>query len=179
MKQLLDFIPLIVFFAVYKFYDIYAATGALIAATALQIVLTWVLYRKVEKMQLVTFAIVTVFGSLTMVLHNDVFIKWKVTVVYGLFSVALLVSQWMTHTPIIQRMFGKEITLPAVIWKRLNIAWALFFAACGLLNVYVAFYLPLSVWVNFKVFGLLLMTLIFTVLSGLYIYRHTKDQPQS
>ncbi|MGL5798486.1 MAG: septation protein IspZ, partial [Plesiomonas sp.] len=72
MKQLLDFIPLIVFFAVYKFYDIYAATGALIAATALQIVLTWVLYRKVEKMQLVTFAIVTVFGSLTMVLHNDV-----------------------------------------------------------------------------------------------------------
>ncbi|MGL5790561.1 septation protein A [Plesiomonas shigelloides] len=179
MKQLLDFIPLIVFFAVYKLYDIYAATGALIVATAVQIILTWFLLRKVEKMQLITFGLVTVFGGLTMVLHDPVFIKWKVTAVYALFAVALLISQWMTKTTLVQRMFGKEITLPDTIWKKLNLAWALFFTTCGLVNIYVAFYLPLSVWVNFKVFGLLLLTLAFTLLSGVYIYRHIPQTEQS
>ncbi|HAD40073.1 MAG TPA: hypothetical protein DCF88_08095, partial [Plesiomonas shigelloides] len=69
--------------------------------------------------------------------------------------------------------------LPDAIWKKLNLAWALFFTTCGLVNIYVAFYLPLSVWVNFKVFGLLLLTLAFTLLSGVYIYRHIPQTEQS
>ena len=181
MKQFLDFLPLVVFFVVYKLYDIYAASGALIAATALALVFTWVKYRKVEKMTLITFAMVAVFGTLTLVFHDDLFIKWKVTVIYVLFALALLISQWVLRKPLIQRMLGKELTLPDSVWNRLNSAWALFFLVCGLANIYVAFWLPQSVWVNFKVFGLTALTLVFTLLSGLYIYRHMSDeqkQPQ-
>ncbi|PHY82705.1 septation protein A [Serratia marcescens] len=172
MKQFLDFLPLIVFFAFYKLYDIYVASGALIVATALALVFTWVKYRKVEKMTLITFLMVLVFGTLTLVFHNDLFIKWKVTVIYALFALALLISQWVLKKPLVQRMLGKELTLPDKVWCNLNLAWALFFLACGLANIYVAFWLPQSVWVNFKVFGLTVLTLVFTLLSGIYIYRH-------
>ena len=163
MKQFLDFLPLVVFFAFYKLYDIYAATTALIIATAVVLIYSWVRYRKVEKMALVT---------LTLFFHNDEFIKWKVTVIYALFAGALLISQWVMKKPLIQRMLGKELTLPQQVWSRLNIAWAVFFILCGLANIYIAFWLPQNIWVNFKVFGLTALTLIFTLLSGVYIYRH-------
>lgn len=139
MKQFLDFLPLIVFFAFYKLYDIYVASGALIVATALALVFTWVKYRKVEKMTLITFLMVLVFGTLTLVFHNDLFIKWKVTVIYALFALALLISQWVLKKPLVQRMLGKELTLPDKVWSNLNLAWAVFFLACGLANIYVAF----------------------------------------
>lgn len=176
MKQFLDFLPLIVFFAFYKLCDIYVASGALIVATALALVFTWVKYRKVEKMTLITFLMVLVFGTLTLVFHNDLFIKWKVTVIYALFALALLISQWVLKKPLVQRMLGKELTLPDKVWSNLNLAWAVFFLACGLANIYVAFWLPQSVWVNFKVFGLTVLTLVFTLLSGIYIYRHMPEE---
>lgn len=171
MKQLLDFLPLVVFFVFYKLYDIFVASGALIVATALALVASWVLYRKIEKMTLVTFVLVAFFGTLTLVFHNDEFIKWKVTVIYSLFALALLYSQFFMAQPLIQKMLGKELTLPASAWRRLNVAWALFFLACGLANIYIAFWLSQEFWVNFKVFGLTGLTLLFTVISGLYIYR--------
>ncbi|NUU66611.1 septation protein A [Enterobacteriaceae bacterium BIT-l23] len=172
MKQLLDFLPLIVFFAFYKLYDIFVATGALIIATALALIFTWYKYRKVEKMTLVTFVLVAVFGGLTLFFHSDEFIKWKVTAIYGLFAAALLIGQWVMKKNLIKTMLGKEITLPDSVWSRLNLAWALFFIICGLANIYVAFWLPQNVWVNFKVFGLTALTLVFTLLSGVYMYRH-------
>ena len=176
MKQFLDFLPLIVFFAFYKLYDIYVASGALIVATALALVFTWVKYRKVEKMTLITFLMVLVFGTLTLVFHNDLFIKWKVTIIYTLFALALLISQLVLKKPLVQRMLGKELTLPDKVWNNLNLAWAVFFLVCGLANIYVAFWLPQSVWVNFKVFGLTALTLVFTLLSGIYIYRHMPEE---
>ncbi|WP_410015236.1 septation protein A [Sodalis sp. C49] len=180
MKQFLDFLPLVVFFVFYKLYDIYIASGALIAASALVLIYTWIRYRKVEKVTLLTFIMVAIFGSLTMYYHNAEFIKWKVTVIYGLFAIALLVSQFMLGKPLIQRMLGKELTLPERVWNNLNIAWALFFLGCGAANIYIAFWLPQNVWVNFKVFGLTGLTLVFTLLSGVYVYRHmTEDQKNS
>lgn len=176
MKQFLDFLPLIVFFVFYKLFDIYAASGALIAATALALIFTWLKYRKIEKMTLITFVMVAIFGTLTLVFHNDLFIKWKVTAIYTLFAIALLVSQVILKKPLIQRMLGKELTLPDAVWGKLNIAWSLFFLLCGLANIYVAFWLPQSVWVNFKVFGLTALTLIFTLISGVYIYKHMPEE---
>ncbi|MDR7342609.1 intracellular septation protein [Pantoea alhagi] len=176
MKQLLDFLPLVVFFVFYKLYDIYVASGALIAATGLALVASWFLYRKLEKMALFTFALVTVFGTLTLVFHNDEFIKWKVTVIYTLFALALLFSQLFMEKPLIQSMLGKELVLPQHAWRKLNMAWALFFLACGLANIYVAFWLSQAFWVNFKVFGLTGLTLLFTLLSGVYIYRLMPQQ---
>ncbi|MEZ9185844.1 septation protein A [Vibrio splendidus] len=176
MKQILDFIPLIIFFALYKMYDIYTATGALIVASAVQIVLTYVIYKKVEKMQIITFLMVAVFGGMTIFLHDDNFIKWKVTIVYALFAIGLTVSHLIGKSAI-KGMLGKEITLPEAVWSKINWAWTLFFTLCAILNVYVAFSLPLDVWVNFKVFGLLIATFAFTLLTGVYIYKHLpKDQ---
>ncbi|MDA0154169.1 septation protein A [Vibrio sp. Makdt] len=176
MKQILDFIPLIIFFALYKMYDIYTATGALIVASALQIVLTYFIYKKIEKMQVITFLMVAVFGGMTIFLHDDNFIKWKVTIVYALFAIGLTTSHLMGKSAI-KGMLGKEITLPDAVWGKINWAWTFFFTLCASINVYVAFNLPLDVWVNFKVFGLLIATLLFTLLTGVYIYKHLpKDQ---
>ncbi|ERK18101.1 MAG: septation protein A [Pantoea sp.] len=178
MKQLLDFLPLVVFFVFYKLYDIFVASGALVVATGIALIASWVLYRKLEKMTIITFVLVAVFGTLTLVFHNDEFIKWKVTVIYSLFALALLYSQWFMQQPLIQSMLGKELQLPDTVWRRLNIAWAIFFLACGLANIYVAFWLSQEFWVNFKVFGLTGLTLLFTLLSGAYIWRHMPQQEE-
>ncbi|AIU66451.1 septation protein A [Vibrio coralliilyticus] len=179
MKQLIDFIPLIIFFVLYKMHDIYVATGALILATAIQIIVTYALYKKVEKMQLVTFLMVAFFGGLTIFLHDDNFIKWKVTIVYMVFAIGLAVSHAIGKSAI-KGMLGKEISLPDPVWAKVTWAWVVFFSICAGLNVYVAFELPLDVWVNFKVFGLLAATFGFTLLTGIYIYKHLpKDKPEA
>lgn len=175
MKQLLDFLPLIIFFAVYKFFDIYIASGALIAATALQLVVSYMLYKKIEKMHLITFIMVAVFGTLTLVLHDDSFIKWKVTIVYALFAIALGVSQMM-NKPILKSMLGKDLVVADNIWARVTWYWVSFFVVCGLVNIYVAFSLSQQTWVNFKVFGLTALTLINTVLTVVYLFKNMSEE---
>ncbi len=172
MKQLIEFIPLIIFFIVYKKVDIFYATGALMIATALAMLVTYLMYKKIEKSAKITAGVVMVVGALTIFFHDAVFIKWKVTIIYGIFALALLGSQWFTDKPLIQRMLGKELTLPPFVWTKLNIAWSLFFIVCALVNVYVAFWLSEDIWINFKVFGLTAATLLFTVLSVVYIYKY-------
>ncbi|GIU28148.1 septation protein A [Shewanella schlegeliana] len=175
MKQLLDFLPLIIFFAVYKFFDIYVASGALIAATALQLVISYMLYKKLEKMHLITFVMVTVFGSLTLILHDDSFIKWKVTIVYALFAIALGVSQIM-NKPLLKSMLGKELVVEDRVWARVTWYWVIFFVVCGLVNIYVAFSLSQETWVNFKVFGLTALTLVNTVLTVVYLFKNMSEE---
>ena len=175
MKQLLDFLPLVIFFAVYKLYDIYAATAVLIAATSIQLVITYLLYKHIEKMHLATFAMVTVFGSLTLFFHDDAFIKWKVSIVYALFATGLIVSQMMGK-PALKSMLGKEMKVDDRIWAQLTWYWVVFFTLCGLANIYIAFNLPLETWVNFKVFGLTALTLINTVITVIYLYRNMLDE---
>ena len=178
MKQLIDFIPLIVFFTLYKFYDIYVATGALIVATAIQVAVSYFWFKKVEKMQLITFVLVTVFGGMTIFLHDDNFIKWKVTIIYLIFAIGLTVSHLIGRSAI-KNMLSKELELPDSAWAKINWAWVAFFLACAIINIYIAFRLPLDVWVNFKVFGLLVATLVYTVLTGLYIYSQTPKNKNS
>src|SRR5690606_34090511 len=121
MKQFIEFIPLIVFFAVYKFYDIYTATGALVVVTGLQLIYSWVRYRKVEKMQLFTFLLVGFFGGLTVFFHDDAFIKWKVTVINILFALGLLISRYGFGKNLIKQMLGKELQAPDPVWDRVNL----------------------------------------------------------
>lgn len=177
MKQFAEFIPLIIFFVVYKTVDIYAATGALMAATCVQMLVQWVRHKTLEKMHLITLVLVLGFGGMTLFFHDDAFIKWKVTAVNGLFALGLLVSRYGFGKNLIQQMLGKELTLPDAVWDKANLAWAGFFAFCGALNVYVAFSLPEAWWVNFKVFGLLGLTLLFTLATVLYLYRQQPAQP--
>ena len=175
MKQLLDFLPLVIFFTVYKLYDIYTATGALIAASAIQLIVIYVIYKHIEKMHLITFAMVTVFGSLTLFFHNDAFIKWKVSIVYALFAIGLAVSQFIGKSAL-KSMLGKEMKVEDKIWAQVTWYWVSFFVLCGFANIYIAFNLPLETWVNFKVFDLTALTLINTVITVVYLYKHMQDE---
>ncbi len=175
MKQLIEFVPLIIFFVLYKMHDIYIATGALIVATVIQLLILWVLYKKVEKMQLITAALVVVFGAMTLFFQDDNFIKWKVTIVYVLFAAGLLITHLM-NKPLIKGMLSKEISLPEKVWRNINHAWVAFFALLAAANIIIAYRMPLDVWVNFKVFGLMALTLLYTLATGLYVYKHmTKE----
>lgn len=179
LKQLLDFAPLLVFFVFYKWQDIYYASGALIVATWISVVLTFFIFHKVEKAPLITAIVVTIFGSLTIAFHSADFIKWKVTAIYAIFALVLLFMQFFTPKTLMERMLGKELSIPPANWKKLNFAWVLFFVACAIGNIYVAFSLSEETWVNFKVFGLTILTFIFTIASVAYIWTKRLPEEQS
>ncbi|MCP5208943.1 MAG: septation protein A [Hahellaceae bacterium] len=176
MKAFTDFFPLIVFFAAYQYSkDIILATGTLIVATTLQVAFLWVKYRRVEKMHLITLALVVVFGGLTVLLKDDMFIKWKPTVINWLFAVVFLGSQFFGQKNVLQRMLDTNMDLPLHIWRNLNFAWVGFFVFSGALNLYVAFTFDQETWVNFKVFGLLGLTFAFVIIQGLLLSKYISE----
>ena len=180
MKALYDFLPLLLFFTAFKLYGIYIATSVAIAASFIQVGWSWLKHRKVETMPVVTLGVLTVFGGLTLALHDDTFIKWKPTIVNWAFSIILFGGLFIGEKTIMEKLMGKQMRLPDHIWKKVDIAWALFFLILGALNVYVAFYYQLDqpaevrqeTWVNFKVFGILGLTLVFAIAQAVFLSRH-------
>ena len=187
MKFLYDLFPLLLFFAAFKLYDIYVATAVAIVASFVQVGLFWFRHRRFETMHLVTLAVIAVFGGMTLLLHDDTFIKWKPTLVYWILSALVLASQWFGNKTVIERMMSAQVKLPAMVWKRLNLSWGIFFTVLGAVNIYVAFYYGLdldeetrrNIWVNFKVFGLLGLTLIFVVIQAFFMAKHIQDKPDT
>ena len=172
MKLLVDFLPIVIFFVVYKMTnDLILATAILIPATMLQMGYTWLTTKKIEKMQLVTLIMVVVLGGLTVALQDGQFIKWKPTIVNRLFGLAFLGSQFIGKKPVVQRLMEKGIQLPSRIWRQLNFAWFVFFAVMGSLNLYVAFNYSEATWVDFKLFGMLGLTFVFILAQGIYMSR--------
>lgn len=190
MRQLLDFIPLIIFFAVYMLYDIFIATQALIVATAITLIFLWFQFRKsgktgikefikAEKIPIFTFLMVFIFGSLTVYFHENSFIIWKVTIIYSLFAAALLISQFVFNKPIIQRLLDKEITLPQHVWSQINFLWAIFFIICGAINLYVGFNLSESTWITFKSIVFPVIMFVCTLCTVIYIYRFLPKEAEN
>jgi intracellular septation protein len=177
MKLLFDLFPILLFFAAFKLADIYVATGVAIAATVAQIAWLKLRGRKVEPMQWASLAIIVVFGGMTLLFRDETFIKWKPTVLYGLFAAALLIVPRLTGRNPLQAIMGAQIALPAPMWRRLTWAWAAFFAFMGALNLFVAYGFPLATWVDFKVFGTLGLTVVFVIAQALWIGRHA-EEPQ-
>lgn len=175
MKFLLDFFPIVFFFITFKMYDIYVATAVLIIASLIQTCAHWLMHRKFEKMHVITLVLVCVFGGLTLLLQDEMFIKWKPTVINWLFAVAFIASQFIGKKSLIQHMMGDHMTLPSGVWLRLNIAWTLFFIALGIANLYVAYHFDTETWVNFKLFGLLGCTFVFVIAQSLYVARFIED----
>jgi len=194
MKLLIDFLPIVIFFIVYKFAPetielispllnseqiqlltdmpaIVLATAVLIPATMLQILYTKITTGKVETMHLVTLALVVLMGGATVILQDKTFIQWKPTVVNWLFAAAFFGSRFIGDKTILERMMGQNLTLPAPAWQNLNYAWVAFFVFSGIANLYVAYNFSEDVWVNFKLFGLLGLTVLFIIAQSFYLYR--------
>lgn len=172
MKFLFDFFPIVLFFVAYKLGNIYIATLSAIAASLIQVL--W-LRRKTgrfEKISLITFISITLLGGATLFFQNEIFIKWKPTVVYWALGLCFLFSHWIGHKPLLQRIAEGNIQLPPSIWIRLNWSWAIFFALMGVLNLYVVQHYDTDTWVNFKLFGTLGLTFIFVILQGFYMVRY-------
>ncbi|RAU45868.1 MULTISPECIES: septation protein A [unclassified Pseudomonas] len=192
MKQFIDFIPLILFFVVYKISPqavdimghsfmvggIFSATAMLIASSIVVYGVLYVRQGKLEKSQWLTLIACLVFGSLTLAFHSETFLKWKAPVVNWLFALIFAGSHFIGDRLLIQRIMGHALTLPQAIWTKLNIAWIVFFLFCGAANLYVAFTYQ-DFWVDFKVFGSLGMTLIFLIGQGIFLTRHIRDADAS
>ena len=184
MKLLFDFFPIIAFFATFKLFEdphqgVLAATGVVIVATCIQVGITWLRHRKVENMHLVTLVLVVVLGGVTLMLDDEIFIKWKPTVVNWLFAIAFAVSQFVGERPLIHRMLGANVDLPGSVWTRLNTAWVVFFTVVGFINLYVIYNFDTATWVNFKLFGMLGLTIAFVIAQAFYMVRHTVDDDES
>jgi intracellular septation protein len=169
MQVLFDFFPLVVFFAAYIAYDLYVATAAIIVAMALQIAYQWLRHRKVNKMLLISGALVAVFGGITLALRNPVFIQWKVTVVNWLFAAAFLASQFIGSKTFTERIMGQAVELESAFWRQLNILWVANFAVIGVLNLYVMYNFDEQTWVYFKTWGMIGLSLLMAVGQAIWI----------
>lgn len=178
MKFLFDLFPVILFFAAFKFADIYVATGVAIVATFAQIAWVWFRHRKVDGMLWASLAIITVFGGMTLLLHDETFIKWKPTVLYWAFALALAGSSLFLGKNLIRSLLGAQMTLPENVWKKLNWSWVGFFTFMGFANLTVAFALGLSTdaWVNFKMFGGMGLMLVFAIAQGLLLSKYIDEE---
>lgn len=178
MKFLFDLFPIILFFAAFKAFDIYIATGVVIAATAAQIGWVWHRHGKVDTMLWVSLGLVVVFGGATLILRDETFIKWKPTVLYWLFATTLFGSAQFFGKNLIRAMMEKQVELPDALWARLNYAWIAFFAVMGVLNLWVAFNFSTDTWVSFKLFGGMGLMIVFIVLQGVVLAKYLPDDKE-
>ncbi|MES0327723.1 MAG: septation protein A [Gammaproteobacteria bacterium] len=209
MKLLVDFFPIILFFISYHQANFLVentfigslldpakaevitativATGVAIVASFVQVSYHWIMTRKFEKMHLFSLALITVLGGLTIMFGNPDFVKWKPTVLNWLFAAVFFISFFIGEKTLVERAMGNQIELPEAIWNRLNIAWVVFFIISGAANLYVAFYYALDMdektrmdtWVDFKLFGLMGLTLIFIILQAIYLTRHISEEDEA
>lgn len=206
MKLLFDLFPVILFFVAYKVGtsnpdaaarlaasmlgalvadgEVPAAQAPILLATAVAIVASllqvgWRLVRgqKVEPMLWLSLGVIVVFGGATIWLHDDTFIKWKPTILYWLFAGILLGGRLFAGRNLLRSVLGEQIVVDPPVWDRMLWAWIVFFVAIGAVNIAVAFNVPTETWVNFKLFGLFGLTMIFTLGVGLWLARHMKEVP--
>jgi intracellular septation protein len=209
MKLLFDFLPIVLFFGTFKYAEgrrdwassfatetlgflvsggvvgpaeapVLLATVVVILATLAQVLYLLARRQKIDTMLWVSLALVVFLGGATIWFHSDTFIKWKPTVLYWAMGLALAASAWLFKKNLIQRLLSDKLQLPDPVWGKLNLAWVGFFAVMGCLNLYVAYSFQTDTWVNFKLFGGLGLTLVFTLAQGVYISRHVpQDDPSA
>lgn len=203
MKFLIDIFPIILFFVTFKFYPVFfptesklclmdfciagGETGAIYAATLvaiitgiLQVLYEWFSRGKVETMLLITLAMIIILGSATLAFQNELFIKWKPTLVNWAFGFVFLGSHYIGEKNLIRRMMEGKIRLTDErIWDKLNLTWAIFFIVLGLINLYVAYFFSTEIWVNFKLFGLLGLTFAFVIGQAFYLSRYIIEEHES
>lgn len=192
MRQILELIPLILFFIAYKmdgqslellgyshtFDGIFSATAVLMIATTIQVILVKLLVGKIEKQLLWLFAIIIIAGSATLILRNELFIQWKPTVFNWGMAIVLFGSLFIGQKSLLERMLGQQLQLPKPTWLRLNQLWITNFTVVGTLNIYVAYNFSQAAWVDYKLYSAFGFTLLLMILTMIIIFPHIKDQPK-
>jgi intracellular septation protein len=179
LKFALELGPLALFFVVYGRLGIFAATGVLMAGVVATLAVSWSMLRRIPIMPLVTAAIVVIFGSLTLVLHDETLIKIKPTALYVLFGGALFVGLALKK-PLLKIMFDGALSVTEEGWRKLTWRWAFFFLALAALNELVWRTQTTDMWVKFKTFGFLPLTVVFALAQAPLIMRHeAKDEAAS
>ena len=177
MQALFDLLPVIAFFVAYRLRGIYVATAVLMAGMVLLLALTRLRGRRISVLMWVSAILVLLLGTATLLLHDPVFRKWKPTVYFWVMAVVFIGSVWIGRMPLAQALLQPAMIGAGSIgrgtWLRLNAAWALFFAALGALNLYVAYRLSENAWVQFKVYGLTALLFAFALLQALWLGRQT------
>jgi intracellular septation protein len=180
-----DFIPILLFFLVFKFYDIYAATVVGMVATGVQVLMTRLVRTYYDKKQVITFVIFLVFGGMTLYFHNPIFVKWKPTIIFWLFAAGLMFSRLFTQKTLLERLFDGmnaktppkiPFSVPQLVWRRLTHAWVIFFFLLGAINIYIAYNFSTETWVNFKFYGILGALILFSLAQGVYLARYFPSQ---
>lgn len=179
MKFIFDLFPVILFFVAYKTYDIYVATAVAIAATVMQIGWSWFRHRKVDKMLWISLAVIGLLGGATLTLQDELFIMWKPTVLYWLFSAILLVSSTFFRKNLIQALLEKQLALPKTVWAKLNASWIIFFIFMGGINLHIAYGYSLDTWVNFKLFGSTGLMIIFVVAQMMVLGKYVQHPEEN
>jgi intracellular septation protein len=175
LKLVLDIGPLVLFFAANAKFGIYAATGSFMVAVLIALAVSYSLTRHIAIMPLVTAAIVLVFGGLTLILHDDLFIKLKPTIIYVLFGGTLLAGLALGK-PFLSILFDQMFHLTAEGWRKLTWRWSLFFFALALLNEIVWRTQTTDFWVSFKLFGVVPLTFVFGALQMPLITKYSADK---
>jgi len=175
MQLLVDFFPLLLFFAAYLWQGIYVATGVAIIASIAQIV--WIHWKhgRAGVTHWLSLVIIVGFGGATLLLQDKTFIMWKPTVLYALFGAILAVGKVAFSRDLLAHLM-KGVVLPAAVWTRLTWAWVAFFAFMGVANWYVAFHYSEQTWVLYKVWGGIGLFLMFALVQGLWLSRHMPEE---
>ena len=174
MKQLLDFLPILLFFGAFKMHDIYVATGVIMVATTVQMLILYKLDGTLTTMHKVTLGLVVGFGALTLGFHDERFVKIKPTVLYAFTGLALAIGLWVLKKNFLKMMLGAQLKMPDQIWRNLTGIWVTYSFFMAALNAYVALYYTTEQWVNFKLWGYA-FPLVFLVGQGLYIAKHLQS----
>jgi len=178
LKTLLEFGPLVAFFAANWWGGIFVATIAIMIVTPITLAITWYITRKLAIMPLVTLGFVAVFGGMTLYLHDETFIKVKVTIINTLFAVILL-GGIAVKKPLLKFVFGEAMNLDEAGWRKITINWGLFFLALALINELVWRNVSTDTWVSFKTFGILPLTFLFAIAQMPIMQRHMIEEDKS
>ncbi|MEZ5690117.1 MAG: septation protein A [Rickettsiales bacterium] len=175
LKMLLDIAPLAVFFVCYKFFDLFVATAAIMVTTIISLIVTYWQEKKISIMPLVSGIIISVFGTLTLVLHDETFIKMKPTIVNMIFAALLLGGVYFKKS-LLKYAMDSAFKLSEEGWRLLSLRWGVFFLFLAALNEFIWRNFSEDFWVNFKVFGMFTLTIIFTILQMPLIKKHLREE---
>lgn len=174
LKLALDFAPLVAFFVAYKVGGVYWATGIIIALTIVSLIIGYAITGKIAKFPLFSGILITVMGGLTLYLQNDMFVKMKPTAANLIFA-AILGGGLLSNRMFLKDLLGSAIEMSETAWRTLTWRWVVFFLALAGLNEYVWRTMSEATWVNFKVFGLMGLTMVFALANAPFMAKHMKQ----